>query len=155
MFHFNHQIVPLTKINFHQDIIIILKPFTPPNSKSPSRSKTPDNSSDFYNRSNSPNFRGNTNISDQHLNLLADDIQSTLNIATNENSLTDAQFLEFINYFDVGVIETANSLNKIDAASSWYVSLNIKAKTSKLKQDPNFLEIEFLLDTGATICIIN
>ena len=63
--------------------------------------------------------------------------------------------MEFINYFDVGDFETANSLNKIDAASSWYASLNIKAKTSKLKRDPNFLEVEFLLDTGATICIIN
>ena len=157
MFHFNLQIVPLTKINFHQDIIIIiiknllhhlilnplldLKHLIIP--------------FDSHIRSNSPHPRGNINSSDKHLDLLTEDIQSTLNIATNENSLTDAQFLEFINYFDVGVIETANSLNKIDAASSWYVSLNIKAKTSKLKQDPNFLEIEFLLDTGATICIIN
>ena len=95
------------------------------------------------------------NPPDQSLNALTDDIQTTLNIATTENSMTDDQFLDFINYFDVGVIETANSLNKVDAASSWYLSLNIKAKTSKLKQDPNFLEIEFLLDTGATICIIN
>ena len=70
-------------------------------------------------RSDSPNPRGTTNISDQHLNILTDDIQSTLNIATNENSLTDDQFLEFINYFHFGVFETANSLNKIYAASSW------------------------------------
>ena len=33
--------------------------------------------------------------------------------------------------------------------------IKYKGKTSKLKHDPNFPEIEFLLDTGATICIIN
>ena len=86
---------------------------------------------------------------------IRDSTQTALKLAANEISLTDEQFLQFVNYFDVGIIETAHSLNKSNNANSWYLTLNVKAKTSKLKPDPNFLEIEFLIDTGATICILN
>ena len=89
----------------------------PPHSPSKTPNQSRQNSPHY--RHNSPNPKDVSNISDQHINLLADDTQTALQLAANENSLTDEQFLQFVNYFDVGIIETAHSLNKSNNANSW------------------------------------
>ena len=76
----------------------------------------------------SPYPKNDSTVSDNHINLLADEFQPNCNL---ENTLTDEQFLEYVNYFDIGVIETAQSLNKSNPTTSWYLPLSIKAKPSK------------------------
>ena len=69
--------------------------------------------------------------------------------------MTDDYFLNYCIYFDVGIVKTTNMTNDTQPNTSWYIPLNIPIKKATQKTEPNFLEIEFLSDTCATVCILN
>ena len=69
--------------------------------------------------------------------------------------MTDYQFLDHCNYFHVGIVKTINMIKDTQSNTSSCILLIIPIKTPTQETEPNFLEIEFLSDTGATICILN
>ena len=70
--------------------------------------------------------------------------------------MTDQQLLEYCKWFDVRIIQTKYTRDGTTKPSwSWYISLKVPWKKSTKKLDPNFLEVEVLLNTGATISILN
>ena len=68
--------------------------------------------------------------------------------------MTDDQFLNYRTCFNDGIVDSINMINDIQPNTSWYIPLKTPLKKPTQKIELNFLKIEFLLDTGATICIL-
>ena len=69
--------------------------------------------------------------------------------------MRDDQFLNYCRYHYVGNVETTNMIRETQPYTSSYIPLNIPLTKFNQKFQPNFLDIELLLDTGAVICILN
>ena len=89
------------------------------------------------------------------VNQVVDKLEDVFQVASLDNTMTDYHFLNYFNYFHVGIVQTTNMINHTQPNTSWYIPLNIPLKKPTQKTEPNFLRIEILLDTGATICISN
>ena len=60
------------------------------------------------------------------INKNANDFEEVFQTAFLDNTMTDVQFLDYCIYFDVGVLETKNTLDiTTKLGSSWYVHLNV------------------------------
>ena len=87
---------------------------------------------------------------------IADNLGEVLQAAFLVKTMTVEQSFHYGNFFDLEFIERINTLDgTTKPVSSWYLHLNVLLKRSTHKSEPNFLEIEFLLDTGAIISILD
>ena len=70
--------------------------------------------------------------------------------------MADEQIADYCTYNDVGLIETKHILDgTAKHGSSWNFHLKIPFNKSTQKSATNFLEMQFLLDTGTTIKVLN
>ena len=73
-------------------------------------------------------------------NLIADNLE-VLQTASLDNTMTDEHFLDYCNYFDVGIIETITILDGTpETGSSWYIPLNVSLKNNSKNQKQIFLK---------------
>ena len=121
------------------------------NPRNSSRSVTP-----HRNTSNSQSPSSYKRNQSPTINQIADNLEEVFQAASLDNTMTDEQFLNFCNYFDVGILESINTLDgTTKPGSRWYIPLNVPFKKPTEKSEAKLLQIEFSLDTGATINILN
>ena len=88
------------------------------------------------------------------LNRVDDNLEEIVQAASLERIITYDYFLNYCNYFFVGITEITNMINETPPFSSWYVPLNVSIKSQHRKPIQFFFEKEFLLDTSATTCVV-
>ena len=68
--------------------------------------------------------------------------------------MTNYHFSNFCKNSGVGIIETTNMINDTQRNTSSNIPLNIPSRKPTQNTETKFFEIEFLLQTGANICIL-
>ena len=90
------------------------------------------------------------------INKIAENLEEAIQAASLDNSMTDENFLDYCNLFNVGTNETINTLDgSTKPCPSCCIPLKVPSKKRTQKLEKIFPEVEFVLNTGATISILN
>ena len=65
-------------------------------------------------------------FSPNNVNQLTTETEEPLHIAETISIMDDDQFHDCVNFFDIGIIKTANALDETKPGFSWYLSLNLR-----------------------------
>ena len=90
------------------------------------------------------------------INQNADNLKEVFQAVSLDKTMADEQISDYCTYIDVGLIETIHILDgTAKHGSSWYFHLKTPFNKSIQKSATNFLEMQFLLNTGTTIKVLN